>query len=65
MRAGSSTGSLIGPDLHEPRIPTWRDHLAGRGPAAFACLTAVLLSADPWLPGAQRARGAGGTLVVV
>jgi peptidoglycan/LPS O-acetylase OafA/YrhL len=51
--------------LHEPRLAALRVRLGQRGGGALLVLAAVLLTADLWLPGAQRARGGAGTLVVV
>lgn len=42
----------------------WREELRGRGAWLAVALAACLLSADLWLPGAQRATGASGALVV-
>ena len=50
--------------LHEPRIRALRDELAGRGVTLGVAVAACLLSADLWLPGAVRATGPGGTLVL-
>jgi peptidoglycan/LPS O-acetylase OafA/YrhL len=50
--------------LHEPRLARLRRRLDQRGGGALLVLAAVLLTADLWLPGAQRARGGAGTLVV-
>lgn len=50
--------------LHEAHIREWRVRLAGRGAALAVGVSLCLLSADLWLPNAERATGPGGALVV-
>ena len=69
---GTHTALLYGPPfaigvllaLHEPDLRAWRARLDGRGVARGLGLAACLLTADRWLPGATRASGVGGMLVV-
>jgi peptidoglycan/LPS O-acetylase OafA/YrhL len=71
-RAGVHPELMFGPPfllgvllaLHEPRVAEWRARIAGRRAVPAVVGVACLLSADLWLPGAERAKGPSGALVV-
>lgn len=69
---GGPTASYLAPfalglllALHEDQLHVWRRRVDHRGAGAFLVLCATLLTADLWLPGARRATGTAGMLVVL
>jgi peptidoglycan/LPS O-acetylase OafA/YrhL len=72
LSAGQSYLSFLPPflvglvlALREDDIARWRARLHGRGALLWTVGSLTLLGADLWLPGAVRAQGAGGMLVLV
>ena len=71
-RAGGHASLMFAPPfllgillaLHEAQIAEWRARIAGRGAPLAVVAVACLLGADLWLPGALRAQGPSGALVV-
>ena len=71
-RAGGRVALMFAPPfllgvllaLHEAEVVGWRARIAGRGAPLAVVAAACLLGADLWLPGAERAQGPSGALVV-